>query len=58
MSATSSSRIDEPTASLDPENRATVLQMIADLRDSGTDFALDQTVGVQVKGNAFQVLTD
>ncbi len=27
---------DEPTASLDPENRATVLQMIASLRDSGT----------------------
>lgn len=27
---------DEPTASLDPENRATVLQMIAGLRDSGT----------------------
>ncbi|MEM9473555.1 MAG: phosphonate C-P lyase system protein PhnL [Pseudomonadota bacterium] len=27
---------DEPTASLDPENRATVLHMIAGLRDSGT----------------------
>ena len=27
---------DEPTASLDPENRATVLEMIANLRDSGT----------------------
>lgn len=27
---------DEPTASLDPQNRATVLDMIADLRKSGT----------------------